>query len=113
MAIANRSFVRQNPFATKRALRALLKAADFCAQDPARAARYVTDKGYIANYDYTLQTLRELPYKVWRTYNPEDTLRFHSLRLRDLGLIKTDPNTLVSKAADWRFLRELRKELKA
>jgi NitT/TauT family transport system substrate-binding protein len=106
-------FVRQNPFATKRALRALLKAADFCAQDPARAARYVTDKGYIANYDYTLQTLRELPYKVWRTYNPEDTLRFHSLRLRDLGLIKTDPNTLVSKAADWRFLRELRKELKA
>jgi len=113
MAIANRNFVRHNPVATKRALRALLKAADLCAQDPAQAARYVVNKGYISNYEYTLQTLRELPYKVWRTYSPEDTLRFYSLRFRDLGLIKTNPNTLVSKASDWRFIRELKKELKA
>jgi len=113
MAIANRGFVRQYPVATKRALRALLKAADLCAQDPVQAARYVVNKGYIPNYEYTLQTLRELPYKVWRTYNPEDTLRFYSLRFRDLGLIKTNPNTLIAKAADWRFLRELKKELKA
>ena len=113
MAIANRGFVRRNPVATKRALRALLKAADLCALDPARAARYVMEKGYVSNYEYTLQTLRELPYNVWRTYSPEDTLRFHALRLRDIGVIKTNPNTLVAKVADWRFLRELKKELKA
>src|SRR5262249_44706558 len=34
----NREFVKRNPVATKRALRALLKATDLCAQDPARAA---------------------------------------------------------------------------
>jgi len=113
MVVANRDFVRRNPVATKRALRALLKSADLCAQDPVRAARYVVDKGYAANYEYTLQTLRELPYKAWRTYNPEDTLRFYSLRLKDIGLIKTSPDALVAKAADWRFLRELKKELKA
>ncbi len=113
MAVTNRDFLRRYPVATKRALRALLKAADLCAQDPARAARYVVDKGYTANYEYTLQTLREVPYKTWRTYNPEDTLRFHSSRLHDIGMIKTSPNALIAKAADWRFLRELKKELKA
>lgn len=113
MAIGNRDFVRRNPIATKRALRAILKSADICAQEPVRAARYMVDKGYATNYQYTLQTLREVPYKTWRTYNPEDTLRFYLLRLHDIGLIKKDPNKLIASAADWRFLRELKKELKA
>jgi NitT/TauT family transport system substrate-binding protein len=113
MAIGNRDFVRRNPVATKRALRALLKSADLCAQDPARAARFMVDKGYSANYQYTFQTLRELPYKAWRTYNPEDTLRFYSLRLHDIGMIKKNPNQLIAGASEWRFLRELKKELKA
>ena len=35
----NREFVRQHPIATKRVMRAILKAADLCATEPARAAR--------------------------------------------------------------------------
>ena len=43
MAAANRDFLRKNPVATKRALRALLKAADLCVSDPVRAARLMVD----------------------------------------------------------------------
>src|SRR5438105_2402276 len=39
----NREFVRKNPVATKRVLRAILKTTDLCASDPARAARQLVD----------------------------------------------------------------------
>ena len=40
MLCGNRDFVRDHPVATKRVLRAILKAADFCATEPARAAQH-------------------------------------------------------------------------
>lgn len=113
MLHGNRDFVRNHPVATKRAMRAILKATDLCAQEPERAARVVVDNGYAGRYDYTLQTLKEVPYNAWRTYDPEDTLRFYTLRLREVGMIKSSPQTLIARGTDWRFLNELRKELKA
>src|SRR5439155_21832018 len=50
---SNREFVRKHPVATKRALRAIVKAANLCALEPARAARLVANRGY--DYDYALQ----------------------------------------------------------
>ena len=47
MAVARRDFVRRYPVATKRALRAILKASDICAREPERAARYLIDKGHV------------------------------------------------------------------
>ena len=41
----NREFVRKHPVATKRALRAILKAADICALEPERAAQALVDRG--------------------------------------------------------------------
>ena len=38
--LANREFVRKHPVATKRALRAILKATDICALEPERVAKY-------------------------------------------------------------------------
>lgn len=113
MLVGNREFVRNHPVATKRALRAVLKAADLCAQDPQQAARFLVDKGYVPRYDYAVQTLRELPYNAWRIYDPEDTLRFYCLRLREVGMIKASPHKIIARGTDWRFLNELRKELKA
>jgi NitT/TauT family transport system substrate-binding protein len=43
MATGHREFVRKHPIATKRALRAILKAADICALEPDRAARALVD----------------------------------------------------------------------
>jgi NitT/TauT family transport system substrate-binding protein len=34
------------------------------------------------------------------------------LRLQETGLIKTDPQTIIAKGTDWRFLDELKRELK-
>ena len=114
MVTANKEFVRKNPVATKRALRAILKGADVCAREPERVARFLVDKGYTHNYDYALQTMKEMQmaYGVWREYDPADTLRFYALRLHEAGMIKSTPQKIIAQGTDWRFLRELRKELK-
>lgn len=112
MVIGNREFVRKNPVATKRTLRAIMKATDLCAREPQRAARYLVDRGYTKNYDFALQTMKDMHYAQWRDFDPEDTIRFYSLRLHEVGMIKTSPNKLIAQAGDWRFLRELKKELK-
>ena len=113
MVAGNRQFVERHPVATKRALRAILKATDICATDPARSARFLTDNGFTQRYDYALQALKETPYNHWREYDPEDTIRFYSLRLREVGMIKATPQKLIAQGTDWRFLNELKKELKA
>jgi NitT/TauT family transport system substrate-binding protein len=108
----NRDFVQKYPVATKRAVRAILKGADLCAAEPERVARLLVDKQYTSRYDYAVQVMRELPYGRWREYDPEDTIRFYALRLHEAGMIKSTPQKLIARASDWRFLAELKKELK-
>ena len=110
---ANREFVARNPVATKRALRALLKAADICAREPERAATMLRERGYERRYEIGLEVLKSLAYNRWREASPEDTVRFHALRLHEVGMIKTSPKNLIAQSTDWRFLNELKKELKA
>ena len=109
----NREFVRKYPIATKRVTRAILKAADLCATDPARVARQLVDGGLTLRYDYALQALGEIPYDKWREYDAEDTIRFYALRLHELGFVKSDPQKIIADGTDWRFLDELKRELKA
>jgi NitT/TauT family transport system substrate-binding protein len=109
----NPEFVRKHPVAAKRVLRAILKAADFCATDPAGAAQRLVDGRFTPRYDYAVQTLRELPYDKWREYDPEDTIRFYALRLHESGFIKSTPQKIIAEGTDWRFLDELKRELKA
>ena len=113
MAGMPKSFVERNPAAAKRALRALLKATDVCATDPERVARYLAAKGYEPRYELGLEVLKSLPFDRWRTDNPADTLRFHALRLHDVGMIKNTPEKIITRGTDWRYLNELKKELKA
>jgi NitT/TauT family transport system substrate-binding protein len=112
MVAGNREYVRKNPAAAKRALRAILKADQMCALEPKKVARLLVDKGYTPNYDYAFQAMKDVPYGRWRDYDPEDTLRFYSLRLREAGMIKSSPQKIIAQGTDWRFLRELKKELK-
>ena len=113
MLAGNRDFVRKHPIATKRALRAILKATDFCVSDPAAAAQRMVDRGFTARYDYALQMLKEVPYNKWREYDPADTIRFYSLRLREAGMIKSAPNKIIAQGTDWRFWNDLKRELKS
>jgi NitT/TauT family transport system substrate-binding protein len=108
---AHQEFVRKYPVATKRALRAIIKATDFCASEPESAARLVADKGY--RYDYSLQTMKEIQYARWREYDAEDTVRFYALRLYEAGMIKSTPSKIIAQGTDWRFFNELKRELKS
>jgi ABC-type transport system substrate-binding protein len=74
-----REYVQSHPVATKRAVRAILKATDLCATEPVRVARQIVDGGFTPRSDYAAQSLSELPYD----------------------------------GADWRFLEEVKRELKA
>ena len=77
--------------------------------DAGRAKSMAVYRGY----DYTLQMLNEVPYNKWREYDPEDTIRFYSLRLREAGMIKSSPNKIIAAGSDWRFFNELKRELKS
>jgi NitT/TauT family transport system substrate-binding protein len=112
MVAANRDFARRHPIATKRVLRAVLRAADICAADPQRAARFLSDRLYEPRFQIGLNVMKRLPYNRWREADPEDTLRFHALRLHEVGMIKSTPQKLIAQGTDWRFLNELKKELK-
>jgi NitT/TauT family transport system substrate-binding protein len=111
MVVANKEFVRKHP-ASKRAVRAILKADQICALEPDRVARAIVDRGFTKSYDYALQAMKDVPYGKWRQYDPEDTVRFYALRLREAGVIKSSPQKIIAQGTDWRFLNELRKELK-
>jgi NitT/TauT family transport system substrate-binding protein len=54
----------------------------------------------------------ELPYDNWRDHEPEDSVRFYALRLHDAGMTKSTPNQIIAEGTDWRFLNELKRELK-
>ena len=112
MIMANRECVRQHPAATKRALRAILKATDVCAREPETTARLMVERGYTASYDLALEVVKEMPYGQWREYDAEDAVRFFALRTRKAGLIKATPQQIIARGTDWRFLNALKKELK-
>ena len=109
----SRDFVQGYPVATKRVTRAILKAADLCVAEPERVARMLVDGGFTPRYDYALQALTEVPYDRWREFDPEDTIRFYALRLHEAGMITSNPNEIIADGTDWRFLNELKRELKA
>ena len=112
MLAGNTGFIRNYPIATKRVLRAILKATDYCVSEPARVAQRLVDGGFTAQYDYALQALNEVPYGKWRDYDPEDTIRFYALRLRETGMIKSSPEEIIARGTNWSFLNQLGRELK-
>jgi NitT/TauT family transport system substrate-binding protein len=113
MIASNHEFVRKHPIAVKRVLRALLKASDVCASEPQRVGKLLVDRGYAKNLEHAVQTIKELPYDKWHDYDPADTLRYYALRMHEGGMIKTSPQKILAQGTDWRFVNQLRKELKA
>ena len=112
MLAGNREFVRKHPVATKRVVRAILKAADICVSEPSRVARRIVDGAYTDRYAFAPETLSELPYK-WREYDAADTVRFYARRLHEAGMVKSSPQKIITDGTDWQFLNEIKGELKA
>jgi NitT/TauT family transport system substrate-binding protein len=112
MLVGRTDFVRKYPVATKRVVRTILKATDLCSAEPERVARRLVEGGFAQHYDIARQMLVDIPYASWRELDPEDTLRFYGLWLHEFGQLNSTPNTLIAKGTDWRFLNELKRELK-
>jgi NitT/TauT family transport system substrate-binding protein len=112
MVYSHKAFVQQYPVATKRVLRAILKAADLCTSEPERAARFLVEKGYTTHYAYARETMQEVVYRQWREYDPEDTVRFYALRMQEAGMLRSTPQKLIAQGTDWRSFNALKKELK-
>jgi NitT/TauT family transport system substrate-binding protein len=113
MIVANRQWARKHPIAAKRVTRAILKGAEICASDPEVGAKAFLAKGYSPKLEHAVQALRELPYRRWRDFNPEDSLRFYALQLREAGMIKSTPQKIIAQGTDWRILGELSREMKS
>jgi NitT/TauT family transport system substrate-binding protein len=109
---ANRNFLRKNPVATKRAMRAIIKASNLCATQPDAVAQELVKKGFTPNLEYAKQAMREIPYGRWRDFDVEDTVRYYALRLKEAGFIKSAPKKIIADGTDWRILNELKEELK-
>ena len=112
MISATADYVNRYPLATKRVLRAILKAADLCVSDPQWVAQQMVARGFVLSYDYALQTLKDIQYDRWRDFDPEDSLRFYALRMQEMGMIRSSPQKIIADGTDWRFLDELKRELK-
>jgi NitT/TauT family transport system substrate-binding protein len=111
--MGRRDFIKKNPIATRKVLRSILRANDIVAQDPAMAAQMLVDRKLrkADDQEFIAQAFREIPYGKWRHYNPEDTIRYYALRLREFGATKYAPHEIIAKNTDWRYLNELKGEL--
>ena len=43
---------------------------------------------------------------------PKIRSQFYALRLHEIGMIKSSPQKIIADGTDWRFLNELKRELK-
>jgi NitT/TauT family transport system substrate-binding protein len=111
MVIANREFVQRYPVAAARALRAILNGIDQSGHDPEGAVRFLVDRGYTTQYDYTLEAVRAIHAGGWRAdYDAEDTLRYYALRLHEARMIKNSPEKIIARGTDWRFLAAVKRD---
>jgi NitT/TauT family transport system substrate-binding protein len=79
--------------------------------EPDRVSQQLVDRGRTPRGDLMRQVLQDISYR-WHDYDPEDTVRFYALRLHEVGMITSVPQKIIAEGTDWRFLNELKKELK-
>lgn len=113
LLVTTREWYRANPAATKHALRAIFRSADFQPHNRAGAVKFATGNGLFGgpkNYQNVLSAANMVPAN-WRELDAEKSVRFHGRLLADVGMLKISVDELVT-AVDLRILRELRAELK-
>ena len=113
MILGRRDFIKNNPIATRKVIRSILKANDIVSQDPTAAAQILVDRKLkkLDDKESMAQAFREIPYDKWRHYSPEDTIRYYALRLKEFGATKYSPNEIIERNTDWSHLASLKDEL--
>jgi NitT/TauT family transport system substrate-binding protein len=106
-------YVSKYPTATKRVLRAILKAMDLCVSQPQWVARQLVDRHLADNYDLLADSISAVGYNRWRDFDSNDSILFYALRMHEVGMSKTSPNKVIADGTDWRFVNEMKRELKS
>jgi NitT/TauT family transport system substrate-binding protein len=113
LIVAKQEWYRANPVAAKRAVRAILRAADAQTSNRTEAVKRVTDRGLFggpANFNNVLFAASMVPAN-WRDLDMERSIRFYGQLLADIGLLKGSVEDMV-RTIDSRILEELRVELR-
>jgi NitT/TauT family transport system substrate-binding protein len=111
--MASEQWVRTNPIAAKRAMRAIYRTADALPADRADAVKVATDKGLFGGAA-ALANVRDAANMVpldWRAYDLDKSVRFYAPLLTDVGVLKVSTDDLL-KAVDLKIFKELSTELK-
>ena len=111
MMAANREYAARYPGATKRVIRAILKAADLCSSEP-KWQRGRSSRAASPNAMICVETVTENRYGEWREYDPEDTIRFYALRNARAGHDQKHSAQKIA-TAQMALLNEVKRELKA
>ena len=112
LLIANREYATANPWATKRATRAVLRGIDMVTKDRKAAVDVAVRKGFTKDGTLLFEAIKDMPYP-WRDYDPADSLRYFALQLADAKLLKKTPSQIIADGTDFAFFRQMQKELKA
>jgi NitT/TauT family transport system substrate-binding protein len=105
--VANRDWARQNPIATKRVTRALLRATDAAAKDQPGAAHDAVATGLFDDESIVTETMAMCNYN-WRDVDPEETFLWFALRLAEAKLITSTPQQILAQGTDFTYMRQLR-----
>jgi NitT/TauT family transport system substrate-binding protein len=108
---APRQFVEANPGATRKAVRAVLRALNRGASDPAAMSEAMVAKSWVVTEDYASRAVAELSFGAWRTHDLADSMRFYGLSLHEAGLISSTPEEIIQRGTDLAFFNELKEEL--
>jgi NitT/TauT family transport system substrate-binding protein len=110
--IATRKYATAYPWATKRAMRAILRGIDIVTKDRKAAVDIAVKKGFATDAKLMLEAITPLKYP-WREYDPAESLRYFALKLADAKLVKKTPSQIIADGTDFTFFRQMQKELKA
>jgi homoserine O-acetyltransferase/O-succinyltransferase len=69
--------------------------------------------GFGGDIAKALGAIRAKTLFLYSEYDSADSLRFYALRLHEAGLIKSNPQKLLAQGTNWRFIEQLKKEMKA
>jgi NitT/TauT family transport system substrate-binding protein len=114
MITSTTAWLRTNPAAAKRALRAIYRAADSLPKDRSDAAKVAVDKGLFggaANVELVREAANMVPYD-WRSYDVPESIRFHTKLMSAVNLSKLTPEETIAKSTELRYAKELASEIK-
>ncbi len=108
--VANGDWLRANPIAARRAVRAILRAADSLGKDRGDAVKLATDKGLFGgskSYEAVRAAANMVPLD-WRVLDLARSLRFHGGLMEQVGLVKMAADDIAAKGADLAILKDVR-----